>query len=152
MQKAIGTTPDLILLSCVFVCVFCAAACSIPNLESTACSEARIAARKFYSFHFGNDMRPVAENLKLREKFLTARYYSIVSAVTDSDTDPFTMTREFPRTFKIGECIEASPTSVDLQIQLYWRDDQQTVQQEIMTNVVKENDDWFVDSVGSKKN
>lgn len=97
-------------------------------------------------------MRPVAENLKLREKFLTARYYSIVSAVTDADTDPFTMTREFPRTFKIGECIEASPTSVDLQIQLYWRDDQQTVQQEIMTNVVKENDDWFVDSVGSKKN
>lgn len=126
--------------------------CGVPNLESPECTEARVAVKQFYSFHFGNDMRPTAENLKLREKFLTARYYSIVSSLVDFDTDPFTMTREFPRTFKIGECKEMSPASVAFQIQLYWRDDEQTVQQEVMANVTRENGSWLVDNVGSKKN
>ncbi len=126
--------------------------CGVPNLESPECAEARVAVKQFYSFHFGNDMRPAAENLKLREKFLTARYYSIVSSLVESDTDPFTMTREFPRTFKIGECKEMSPASVDFQIQLYWRDDEQTVQQEVMAKVIRENGSWLVDDVGSKKN
>lgn len=126
--------------------------CGVPNLESPECTEARVAVKQFYSFHFGNDMRPSAENFKLRERFFSKRFYSMLAVATESDVDPFTMTREFPRTFKIGECKEMSPASVDFQIQLYWRDDEQTVQQEVMAKVIRENGPWLVDNVGSKKN
>jgi hypothetical protein len=145
-----GHTYKLILFfSVVSVAGF---GCGVPNLESPECTEARVAVKQFYSFHFGNDMRPSAENFKLRERFLTKRFYSMLAAAPESNVDPFTMTREFPRTFKIGECTANSPKSVDFQVQLYWRDDEQTIQQEIVANAVKENDSWLVDSVGSKKN
>lgn len=139
----------VLFLSLVSVASF---SCGVPNLEWQQCSEARVAVKQFYSFHFGNDMRPSAENFKLRERFLTPRLFSTLASSPASDVDPFTMTREFPRTFKIGECKADSATSVDFQVQLYWRDDEQTVQQEIVANAVKENDSWLVDSVGSKKN
>jgi hypothetical protein len=139
----------VLLISVISVASF---SCGVPNLESQQCTEARVAVRQFYSFHFGNDMRPSAENLKLRERFLTKRFYSMLAVAPESDVDPFTMTREFPRTFKIGECNADSATGVDFQVQLYWRDDEQTVQQEVVANAVKENDSWLVDSVGSKKN
>ena len=43
----------------------------MPNLEKPECGEAREAVKQFYSFHFDNGMKPLLENLKLREKFLT---------------------------------------------------------------------------------
>ncbi|MFN0140242.1 MAG: hypothetical protein ACKVQW_09170 [Pyrinomonadaceae bacterium] len=136
---------------CIPFFAFCLSSCGIPNLESTECAEARVAVKQFYSFHFGNDMRPSTENLKLRERFLTKRLYSMLAAAPESDVDPFSMTREFPRTFKIGECNVDSATSVDFRVQLYWRDDERTVQQEIVANAVMENSTWLIDSVGSKK-
>lgn len=142
---------NLLLMFCIAHFAFCISGCGIPNLESTECAQARVAVKQFYSFHFGNDMRPSAENFKLRERFLTKRFYSTLAAVTESDVDPFSMTREFPRTFKIGECNADSATNVDFQVQLYWRDDERTVQQEIVANAVKENDSWLIDGVGSKK-
>lgn len=140
-----------LLTFCILLCILCVSGCGIPNLESAECGEARVAVKQFYSFHFGNDMRPSAENFKLRERFLTKRFYSTLSAATESNFDPFSMTREFPRTFKIGECDVDSASSVDFQVQLYWRDDERTVQQEVVATAVKENDSWLIDGVGSKK-
>jgi hypothetical protein len=97
-------------------------------------------------------MRPSGENARLRQRFITPRFYSLVTSAPETDVDPFTLTREFPRTFKIGECNADSAKSVDFQVQLYWRDDEQTVQQEVVANAVKEDESWLVDSVDSKKN
>ena len=42
------------------------ASCSIPNLEPQECVEARDTVTKFYSFHFGNEMKPTRyEDLSL---------------------------------------------------------------------------------------
>ncbi len=139
------------VLCCLLPTAYCQLACSVPNLELPECTEARNAAKQVYSFHFGNDMRASAENLKMRERFLTPRYYSALSSAGESSYDQFTMTQEFPKTFKIGQCKADSVTNVDLQVQLYWRDDQKTVQQEVVANMVKENDKWLLDGVGSKK-
>lgn len=95
-------------------------------------------------------MSPSNVGLKARQRYLTPRYFEMLSAGEASDLDPFTMTREYPRTFKIGECREVSPTDVDLQIQLYWKDDEKTVQQEVIANMVRLGDEWRLDGVGSK--
>ena len=75
----------------------------------------------------------------------------MLTTSSEHETDPFTMTRDFPRTFKIGECNADSETSVDFQVQLYWRNDEQTVQQEVVANAIKPKDSWLIDGVGSKK-
>jgi predicted DNA-binding transcriptional regulator AlpA len=95
-------------------------------------------------------MRPSAENLKVRERFLTPRYYSMLTGSSASELDPFTMTQEYPRTFKIGACHAASPTDLHFQVQLYWRDDEKTQQQEVQANLVKQDNAWLLDGVGSK--
>lgn len=132
-----------------------AASCGIPNLETPECAAARDAAKQFYSFHFGNEMRSSAENLKMRERFLTPDFYKKlavdVTGVPPTVKDYFTLSDDPPRTFKIGECKAATPTNAEMQIQLYWRDDQKTVQQEVVASMVKQNDKWLLDGVGSKQ-
>jgi|CXWL01.1.fsa_nt_gi hypothetical protein len=151
MQNSKFTIQKWSLVFCIFNFAFLIGGCGIPNLEKPECAQARDAAKQFYSFHFGNDMRPSPENLKLRERFLTPRYYTMLAAAGEITTDQFTMTEEHPKTFKIGECKANTPTNIDLQLQLYWRDDQKTVQQEVVANMVKENGKWLLDGVGSKK-
>ncbi|MGB4990208.1 MAG: hypothetical protein WBO10_13285 [Pyrinomonadaceae bacterium] len=123
-------------------------ACGIPNLESPACSEARVAAKQFYSFHFGNEMRPSAENLKARERFLTQAFYESLAAANESKTDIFTASEDPPTTFKIGECKVIDKTKTDIQVQIYWRDDAQTVQKEVHVETVKTGEDWLINKVG----
>lgn len=125
--------------------------CRFYSLEPVECTEARVAAKQFYSFHFGNEMRPSPEALKSREQFLTPRYYTALSAAEGGPWDQFTLTEKYPKTFKIGECMADTATNIDLQIQLYWRDDYNTVQQEVVANMVKESGKWQLDGVGSKK-
>lgn len=110
-----------------------------------------MAAKQFYSFHFGNEMQPSADNLRAREKFLTPRYFTALMASGEGTLDQFTLTENYPKSFKIGECKADTATNVDLQIQLYWKDDYNTVQQEVVANMVKGNGKWLLDSVGSKK-
>mgnify|MGYP003382221551 CR=1 FL=1 len=150
MQNSKRTMRNLVFALCIVHCAFFIASCSIPNLESAECVEARDSARQFYSFHFGNEMRPTAENFKARERYLTPRYFAALANYPDNEHDPFTLTKDYPRTFKLAECKAASPDSIDLKIQLYWRDDLKTVQQEVQANFVKQDGKWLLDGVGSK--
>lgn len=139
------------LLCCLLLLVSGQLGCRFYSLEPVECTEARVTAKQFYSFHFGNDMRATAENYKSRERFLTPRYYTALAAAAEGSLDQFTLTQDHPKTFKIGECKADSATNVDLQIQLYWRDDYNTVQQEVVANMVNESGNWLLDGVGSKK-
>jgi len=140
----------ILLLICTVSAVF-AASCGIPNLDDPECAQARDNVRQFYSFHFGNDMKPTAENLKLRESYLTPALYNVVSSRLEQDAatghDYFTDSTDYPRTFKIGVCTVESPEKVDFQIQIYWRDERGTVQKDLHVDAVKTPDRWLIDKV-----
>ena len=124
-------------------------ACSVPNLEKPECIEAREAVKQFYSFHFGNDMRPTAENLKMRERFLTPKLVTSLASAPFTSKDYFTATDQAPKTFKIGKCEATSAEHADLQVQLYWRDDIETVQKEVDVEAVKSGGTWLINKVNN---
>ncbi|HEV7698932.1 MAG TPA: hypothetical protein VGO43_01750 [Pyrinomonadaceae bacterium] len=126
----------------------------MPSLEPQQCSEARLAAKQFYSFHFGNDMTPSAENLKARERFLTSELYGSL-ANPNGKTDYFTKADEYPKTFKMGTCESAGPDRATLQVQVYWQEERgsrkETTQREVLVDVVKKNDRWLINNVAEAR-
>ena len=135
------------LVLCIVHCALCIGACSIPNLEGAECSAAREAVKHFYSFHFGNDMRPSPENLKLRARFLTPELAASLEHAPPTSTDYFTATDQAPKTFKIGKCEANDAAHTEFQVQLYWRDDIETVQKEVHAEAVKSGDTWLINRV-----
>lgn len=141
-----------VALVCLLLTAYCSLGCgSIPNLESPECTAVRNEARRFYSYHFDASMRSGGDRATERREYLTPRYSAELAKNGPQNIDVFTMSSEFPKTFKIGECKAASPTDVDMQIQLYWRDDAKTQQQEVVANYILEGGKWLLDGVGSKK-
>ena len=128
----------------------CVSSCGIPNLEDPTCTGARTEVRQFYSFHFGNDMKPSAENVKLREKFLTPELVATLSASNETAVDYFTATADYPKAFRLGECRAASPAETEFQVLLFWRDDTRNEQKEVAVKAIKKDDKWLIDKVLSK--
>lgn len=141
----------IVALCCVLPAALFTVGCSIPNLEKPECAEARDAAKRFYSFHFGGEMTPSSDRLKERERFLTPKFYASLNAANESEIDPFTMSKDNPKTFKVGVCTLNSEASADMQIQLYWRDDRSTIQKEVVAKIRKDNGNWLLDAVGPAK-
>lgn len=127
--------------------LFTFAACSIPNLEKPECTEARNAVREFYSFHFGNDLKPSKENLQRREQFLTAALKQKLAAQTDDATDYFTQTDDYPKAFRVGGCEVVNENKTILGIILFWKDDTRSEQHEVKVEAVKQTDKWLIDEV-----
>lgn len=126
---------------------FGATGCSIPNLESPACTESKNAVREFYSYHFGNEMKFSAQGLNLREKFLSPEFIASISGSKEG-TDPFTTgTDDIPKTFRVGECREISPERTESSVLLFWRTDERTEQREIKVETIDKNDTWLVNKV-----
>jgi len=126
---------------------FGAAACSIPSLESPACTESKNAVREFYSYHFGNEMKFSTDGLKRREKFLTPEFAKAVAGSKEG-TDPFTSgTDDIPKAFRVGECHEISPERTESSVLIFWRTDDRTEQREIKVEAIDKNDTWLVNKV-----
>ncbi len=125
--------------------------CSIPNLEAPECTEARSAVKEFYSFHIGNDMKPSAENLKLREKFLSKELLKELSLSNETEKDNFTATADYPKASRVGECEAISPEKAIVQVLLFWRDDTRSEQREIKVETVNEGGKWVIDRVSHSK-
>lgn len=92
-------------------------------------------------------MTPSAENLKLREKFLTPELYKQLESTHEVRNDYFTASEEPPKTFKIGKCESSRSSQVALQVQIYWRDDAKVTQKEVQVEAVKIGDEWLVNSI-----
>lgn len=135
------------ILICLLPTFYCMLACSVPNLEKSQCIDARDAVKRFYSFHFGNDMRPSMENLKARESFLTNDLISSLKAANEPERDYFTRTSDYPKAFRLGSCIVDSDNKVTLQVLLFWRDDTKSEQREVKVEAVKTGDKWLVNDV-----
>lgn len=134
------------LLILVSAAVF-VAACSIPTLESPACTESKNAVREFYSYHFGNEMKFSAQGLKQRAKFLTPEFAEAVGG-SPENTDPFTTgTDDLPKAFRVGECKEISPEKTQISMLIFWRDETRTEQREIKIEAIDKNDSWLVNNI-----
>jgi hypothetical protein len=145
-QIKIGSFLLLPFAFCLFIF-----ACSIPNLEKPECTEARDAVREFYSFHIGNDIKPSAENLKLREKFLSKKLLETLSVSKETEKDYFTATPDYPRAFRVGSCEVVSPDKTVLGVLLFWRDDTRSEQREVKVEAVRENEKWVIDKVSNRE-
>ena len=86
-------------------------ACSVPNLEEPQCTEARDMVKRFYSFHFGNDMRLTPANVRAREQFLTPRLVSRLVSTGEPAKDYFTATENFPKAFRLANARSIPPTA-----------------------------------------
>jgi hypothetical protein len=140
----------IIILFLLLASCFLLLACSIPNLEKSECAEARAAARGFYSYHFGNDMKPSKENLQLREKFLTDDLKQDLAAQTDDKTDYFTQTEDYPKAFRIGGCQIVSADKTVFGVLLFWKDDTRNEQREIQVETVRQTGEWLINKVENK--
>ena len=130
-----------------FVFLIAQAGCSLPNLEKPQCTAARDAVKRFYSYHFANDMKPSAENLKSKEQFLTSDLYRDLSVAKEPSIDYFTETDDYPRAFRIGTCNADADDRARLQVVLLWRDDTRTEQKEVYVEAVKTGEKWLVNKV-----
>ncbi|MBX3288700.1 MAG: hypothetical protein KF855_05080 [Acidobacteria bacterium] len=124
-----------------------ASSCSIPNLETPECIEARPAVRIFYSFHFGNDMTFSPENLEARSRFLTERLKTELQS-RGGTGDPFTTGDDnVPKAFRAGSCQTVSPDRVALEVLMLWRTGEGDTQKAITVEMQKIGDEWLVDKV-----
>ena len=125
------------------------AACSVPNLEKPECTAARQAVKEFYSFHFGDQMKPSKENLRKREKFLSDELNrALATPETETATDYFTQADDYPKAFRIGECAAANENRTVFQVVLFWKDDARSEQREVKVEAIKQNGKWLINSVG----
>lgn len=121
--------------------------CSVPSLESPACTESKIAVHEFYSYHFGNEMKFSAEGLKAREKYLTPEF-SAKAASSAEGVDPFTTgSQDIPKAFRVGECREISTEQTESTVLLFWRSEERTEQREIRVETIDKNDAWLVNKI-----
>jgi hypothetical protein len=126
---------------------FFLSACSVPTLESTECTEATPAVRELYSFHFGNDQKFAPEDLALREKYLTPEFAGRIRNAPPA-TDPFTLTDDTPKAFKLGGCTTVEPEKkVNFDVLLLWKTDERSEQRKLKVEAVKQNDKWLVNGV-----
>lgn len=136
-----------ILLYCSLLTVYCLLGCSVPNLEKPECEQSRNAIREFYSVHFGNDMQPSEEYLKLREKFLTTDLRNLIAQNASDKRDYFTKTDDYPKAFRVGECEVAAPDKTIFGVLIFWKTDARTEQRTIKVETVKENDRWLINKI-----
>lgn len=121
--------------------------CSVPTLESAECTSARDGVKRFYSFHFGNDMKPSIDNLALRKEFLTSGFYARAANAIDGPQDAFTLTENFPKAFRVGECRSADASKANVQVLLFWRDDDRNEQKQINVELTRSGDKWLLENV-----
>lgn len=137
---------NLILTFCIFHFVFFIS-CKIPVLEKPECQEARQTVKKFYSYHFGNDMKFSPENLREREKYLTADFTRKLQNLPPENDVFTTNSTDYPKAFRIGGCEVAAADKTVFEVLLFWKDDTKSEQREISVEVVKQNDAWLINQI-----
>lgn len=153
MRKAISSQRSVvgmrIFVCCVSLLAFCQFGCGVPNLEKPQCTASREYVKRFYSFHFGNDMRPSQDYLNARTQFLTPELANSLKSAADSPVDYFTKTDIYPRAFRVGQCTSDSNDKATFQILLLWRDETSSSQKNVMADAVLAGDKWLIDKVSN---
>ena len=137
----------------VFIALWTAAcsSISIPSLEDPSCTEARDFARSFYSTHLDSEMKPSADSLEAKSAGLTASFSEKIRTQSHGEKDPFTLTENYPRAFKLGGCKSQEDGSVSLEVQLLWRDKDVSRQESINAILRKDDGRWLIDDISRQK-
>ncbi len=137
-----------IFFVCLLLTAYCLLLnCSQPILESPECIASRDSVKRFYSFHFGNDMKPSAENLEKREKYLSKELKELNDKLVlqnETKNDYFTNTADYPKAFRVGKCETLDKNKTKFEILLFWRTDEKNIQREIGVEAIKENGKWLI--------
>ena len=120
---------------------------SVPNLETPECIGARDTVKRFYSYHFGNDMHPSPENARARQEFLTPELLSTLVASTEEMNDYFTATSNYPKAFRVGGCNSEGTDHASFQVLFFWKDDTTSEQKEVRVETVRSNGTWLISKV-----
>ncbi|MGI8670106.1 MAG: DUF3828 domain-containing protein [Aridibacter sp.] len=140
-----------VILCCLLLTAYCLLlSCSQPVLESPECIASRDSVKRFYSFHFGNDMKPSAKNLEKREKYLSKELKAKLANQSETAKDYFTQTADYPKAFRVGKCKTLDKNRTKFEILLFWRTDEKNIQREIDVEAVKENNKWLINKVTAK--
>ena len=123
-----------------------ASSCSVPNLETAGCDEARNEVKRFYSLHFANESNPNPGYQAEKSELITPNLKSALS-VDDIDGDYFTKTRDFPKAFRVGTCESLDENRTRLQVVLLWRDDTRNEQSEVTVTAARTDGKWLINSV-----
>jgi hypothetical protein len=136
------------LIFCLLITAYCSLSCgSIPNFEPPECTESGGVVKEFYSYHFGNEMKFSPENLKPREKFLTAEFVNSLRKL-QTENDVFTTnSTDLPKAFRVGKCEVVSADKTVFEVVLFWRDDVRSEQKIIKAEAVKQGDKWLINKV-----
>jgi hypothetical protein len=147
MMDAKFQMQNSLLALCILHFALCAGACSIPNPETQQCSEARDSVKEFYSWYLGTD--PEQRN---KQPDVFRKYISAASPLnsTSSDVDPFFNSTTTPTTFKIAKCETPSADHTNIQVQLYWRQEQKTEQREVYADTAKVGDRWQIEKIENR--
>ena len=137
----------LVLILPFALCLFAFSACSIPNLESGECQQAREPLKRLYSFHFGNEMQPSEKYYEDRKEYLTPSFGNFVSKQITDKRDLFTLEEDYPKAFRVGVCETIAPDRTRFGVLLFWKDDTRSEQRKINVEMVKENEKWLLDKV-----
>ena len=149
MENGKWKIKNFFALFCILHFAFCISCVtgSMPNLEKPECTESREAVKKFYSIHFGNEMKFSQENLKLREKFLTPEFLKTLQNV-QSENDVFTTdSTDTPRAFRLGGCEIIEPNKTNVEILMFWKNSEEIRQQNIKVEAVKQADKWLINKI-----
>lgn len=141
------------LISCLLISAGLAilSGCSQPILEPEQCIASRDTVKRFYSFHFGNDMKPSKENLEKRAEYLSNDLIKRLIKQTDQKTDYFTQTDDFPKAFRVGGCEAVSPERAVFDILIFWKTEERSEQRELKVEAINENSNWVINKVYEKK-
>jgi hypothetical protein len=90
------------------------------------------------------------ENIKLRERFLTDDLKQNLAARSDSKTDYFTATDDYPKAFRVSSCEVMNENKTVFEVVLFWKDDARSEQREIKVETVRQNDNWLINKVENK--
>lgn len=121
------------------------AACSVPNLESDSCTEARSELKKLYSMHFDRGQEADERYRKDRVRFLTE---DLARRIDDGgEVDYLTQTGDFPKAFRIGKCTETGKDALSFGILLFWKDEQRDEQKQVDASMAKTAEGWALEKV-----
>jgi len=123
-------------------------ACSVPNLETPECSEARRRVKEFYSYHFADDMSFSEEKLENKKKYLTDRFFDELRS-QQTQVDVFTTAdMDFPKSFSVGKCSLIGPEKIEIDVLLLWkRENYESQQRLIKIELQKQNNVWLIDKI-----
>jgi hypothetical protein len=96
-------------------------------------------------------MHPSAENLKAREKFLTPSLAASLASSSDANRDYFTASDEYPKAFRVGACRATGTDKSEVQVLLFWKDDQRSEQREVWAEAVKTDGTWMINKVTNRQ-